>query len=349
MTTHATLTKRILPAALLSAAIAAAGCTTSKQERPPLAGPSEFGQGITVTVDRDRIPQDGVSRANVVATIYAADGKPVTTERRVTVQWQVSASNGAFVEPSVQQSATDGEGKARMFVTAPAAPAFLPTSNARLIITARVVDGDFLSTLNLRTVEVQLIPPEGTLPVNQDPIAAFTISPTIGLINQTITFDASATKDEGEPCGNLCTYQWDFGNLFESATGKVVTKQFTRSGSYRVTLTVVDNRGGVGSVAQNVTINGPAPPSVSFTATVTGLKVTFNATVTPAGATITEYAWDFGDPPGTIETTTVPATTHTYPTVGDPDDETGYPVILTVKDNFGQTATFSTTVKVTTP
>lgn len=347
MTTHATFTRRILPAAVLAAALAA-GCTTSKYEKPELAGPSEFGQGITVTVDRDKIPQDGVSRANVVATIYGSDGKPITANR-VTVQWQVSASNGAFVEPSVQQSVTDGEGKARMFVTAPAPPAFLPSSNARLIITARVVGSDFLSTLNLRTVEVQLIPPEGTLPVNKDPIAAFTVSPAIGTINQTITFDASQTTDEGEPCFQLCTYQWDFGNLYESATGKVVTKQFSRPGPYLVTLTVVDSRGGVDSVQHSVTINGPTAPVASFTASpstmsiaTSNLIVAFNADASSVGVggTLVEYQWDFGD--GTGETTTGSTTTHTFPATAR-----SYTVVLVIKDNFGRTDTSTVTVTVT--
>jgi hypothetical protein len=348
MTTNAMWTRQLLRAAVLVAAAAVTGCTTSKQEKPALAGPSEFGQSITVTVDRDRIPQDGVSRANVVATIYGADGKPITSERRVTVQWQVSATTGAFVEPSVQQSDTDGEGKARMFVTAPAPPAVLPTGNARLVVTARVVGSDFLSTLNLRTVEVQLIPPAGTLPPNRLPVASFTVVPAIGNINQEITFDASDTTDEGEPCGSLCTYQWDFGN-FETDSGQRVTKTFGRSGTFTITLTVTDPRGGVDSDARSLKINGPPPPTAGFGSTTSGLTVALNAAPSLAGAggTLVEYIWDFGD--GTSQTTTLPAVSHAYPSVGASGTVTPYVVVLTVKDNFGQTAITSSTVSVTTP
>ena len=339
MTTNAMWTRQLLRAAVLVAAASVTGCTTSEQKKPALAGPSEFGQSIAVTVDRDRIPQDGVSRANVVATIYAADGKPITSDRRVTVQWQVSATNGAFVEPSVQQSETDGEGKARMFVTAPAPPAFLPTGNARLVVTARVVGSDFLNTLNLRTVEVQLIPPVGTLPVNKDPVAAFTVVPDIGNINQELTFDASGTTDEGEPCGSQCTYQWDFGD-YETDRGQRVTKRFGKAGTFTITLTVTDARGGVDSINRSLKINGPPPPVARFSSTISGSTVSFTADF---GATITEYIWDFGDPPGTTVTTTVPATSHTYPT---PPPDKSYPVILTVKDSFGQTHTFTSSVAI---
>ena len=35
---------------VLSAYLASAGCTMKNQEAPPLAGPSEFGTSITITV-----------------------------------------------------------------------------------------------------------------------------------------------------------------------------------------------------------------------------------------------------------------------------------------------------------
>ena len=151
-----------------------------------------------------------------------------------------------LVEPSVQQSTTDAQGRARMVVTAPPPPAFLPTSAATLTITATPIDGDALSTDNSRTVMVQLVPPAGTLPPNRLPVASFTVVPAVGTIMETITFDASLTTDEGEPCGSLCTYQWNFGD-FQTASGIRVSHSFERPGTYTVVLTVVDPRGGVGS------------------------------------------------------------------------------------------------------
>jgi PKD repeat protein len=346
MTTYAKGQINMLRATMLVAAVTATGCTLNKQEAPPVSAPSEFAQSISVSATPDRLSQDGVSQSRVEAVVRNSEGKPAAG---VALQWNVVASTGILVEPSTQQSTTDAQGRASMVVTAPAAPAVLPSSTTTLTITARPVGADANSTTNFRTAVVHLVPPPGTLPINRDPIASFTVAPAVGNIMQTITFDASGTTDEGEPCGALCTYQWDFGALFEHDSGKVVSRQFSRPGTYVITLTAIDSRGGVDSATRNVTINGPVAPTVTVASTVTGLKVTFNATVSPAGATIEEYAWDFGDPPGTVVTTTVPATSHTYPAVGIAGTATSYPVIVTVKDNYGRTAMFSGSVTVTTP
>ena len=129
---------RTLRAVALVAAGAAAGCTTSDQEAPALSGPSEFGQSISVTATPDRLSQDGVSQARVEATVRDAEGKPAPG---VTVQWSVAASTGVLVEPSAQQSTTDGQGRAAMFVTAPPPPAFVPSYAATLTITANAGRG----------------------------------------------------------------------------------------------------------------------------------------------------------------------------------------------------------------
>jgi PKD repeat protein len=335
---------RTLRAVALVAAGAAAGCTTSEQEAPALNGPSEFGQSLSVTATPDRLSQDGVSQARVEATVRNADGKPTPG---VTVQWRVQASSGVLVEPSLQQSTTDGQGRAAMVVTAPPPPAVVPATPGSLVITANAVGTDAISTTNFRTVVVQLVPPAGTLLPNRLPVASFTIAPAIGNINQEITFDATGTTDEGEPCGSLCTYQWDFGN-FETESGQRVTKRFGKSGTYTITLTVTDPRGGIDSDARSLKINGPPPPTAGFGATTSGLTVAFNAgaSVAGAGGTLVEYIWDFGD--GTTETTTIPGCSKTYP-AGASGTSTPYVVVLTVKDNFGQTAVTSSTVNVTTP
>jgi PKD repeat protein len=224
----------------------------------------------------------------------------------------------------------------------------VPSSPARLTITAKAVGADVASTLNTRSVVVQLVPPPGTLLPNRLPIVSFSIAPAIGNINQEIVFDASETTDEGEPCGALCSYQWDFGN-FETDSGQRVTRRFSTSGTYTITLTVTDARGGVDSDSRSLKINGPPPPTASFTATASGLTVALNAGGSAAGAggTLVEYIWDFGD--GTTATTDLPATSHAYPSVGATGTVTPYVIVLTVKDNFGQTKTATNTVSITTP
>ena len=337
---------RILRAVALIAAGAAAGCTTSDQEAPALSGPSEFGQSISVTATPDRLNQDGVSQARVEATIRDAGGKPT---QGVAVQWSVDASTGVLVEPSAQQSVTDSQGRAAILVTAPAPPALVPSTPATLTITAKPVGTDVTSTLNMRSVVVQLVPPAGTQLPNRLPVPSFTIAPAIGNINQEMRFDAGLTMDEGEPCGDLCTYQWDFGD-FETNSGRTVTKSYGRPDSYTVTLTVTDSRGGVGSTKQSLTINGPAPPQARLTITpasaVGGTTLAFNAggTTVGIGATIERYVWEFGD--GTTATTTAPVTSKAYPVV--PMESLGgrqinYPVVVTVIDNFGRSSVAAAT------
>ncbi|MCU4140519.1 MAG: hypothetical protein MW690_000994 [Methanophagales archaeon] len=72
---------------------------------------------------------------------------------------------------------------------------------------------------------------------NQPPKASFTFSPKNPLVNEEITFDASASTD---PDGSIVSYEWDFGDG-ETASGKVVTHAYSDAGSYTVTLTVTDD------------------------------------------------------------------------------------------------------------
>jgi PKD repeat protein len=335
--------ERVVRFAALSLAFTAAGCGLTKQEEPALSGPSEFGLSISVAASTDRLSQDGLSTAEVVATVRDQNGQP---KQGVTLQWFVSASTGVLVEPSAQQSVSDAGGHARMWLTAPPAPAFVPITTSTVSVTARPLGGDALSTDNSRTIVLALVPPAGTLLPNRLPNAAFTVAPATGIIYQTLTFDASDTRDEGEPCPT-CSYKWDFGD-FEHADGQQVTHSYTRPGTFSVTLTVADPRGGVGSRTQSVSITGPAAPTAAFTATpstvtlVGGGRITFVATNPGAviGATIEEYTWNFGDG-SSPETTSSSVRTHTYAAVGS------YVVQLTVKDNFGRTAFTTGTVTVT--
>ncbi len=351
-----TIVTRQLMCAAAVAACVSAGCGLSKQQKPALSGPSEFGQSISVAASPDRISQDGVSQALVQATVLDANGKAT---QGVTVQWNVvvwrdaNGNNeldgaeqtlGTLVEPSTQQSTTDGNGTARMVVTAPPAPALLPTSDVKIRITARPVNGDSSATLNGRSVVVILVPPAGTLPPNRVPIASFAVIPAIGNINQSMTFDASQTTDEGDPCDS-CRYEWDFGD-FEHGNGKVASHTYWRPAVFTVTLTVTDPRGGVGSTTRSLTIAGPTAPVASFTMTPastvsSGGSVVFNASgsTVGVGGTIEEYSWDFGD--GNTVTTTVPVVAHTYTGAG------ARAVILTIKDNFDRTAVAGGSMTVT--
>jgi PKD repeat protein len=84
----------------------------------------------------------------------------------------------------------------------------------------------------------------------QPPVALFDYSPKPPLINQLITFDASASYD---PDGTIVSYQWKFGDT-GTATGKIVTHKYTAPGTYQVNLTVTDNEGLKDSEIKEITV-----------------------------------------------------------------------------------------------
>jgi PKD domain-containing protein len=102
-----------------------------------------------------------------------------------------------------------------------------------------------------------------TVPVNQPPSAAFTVTNINGL---TASFDASASDD---PDGTIVAYRWVFGDGVATVTpGPVTTHNFPATGSYPVTLTVTDNNGDTDAASAPVSVTAPAdptPPVSTFT------------------------------------------------------------------------------------
>jgi PKD repeat protein len=324
--------------AMVMLAAAGIGCELARQGAPPLTGPSEFGLSVTLLATPDRLAQDGVSTSTITAMVRNADGQPASA---IPIQWGVTASDGrTFVEPSWRSSVTDANGNATVQVTAPPAPSALPTSPLRLTVSATPFSTDSQNAVP-RLVEVTMIPPIGTLPQNNNPVARFTITPTTAMIRQAITVDASQTTDEGVTCGDTCTYAWDFGDG-GTGSGRVATHAYSVAGTYSIRLTVTDARGGVHITSNPITITAPAAPvaliTVSPTTGTTAVARNFDgsASTVGAGATITSYTWNFGD--GTSAEGATPAA-KTFAAIGT------YIVRLTITDSLGRTAT--TTLSVT--
>jgi len=85
---------------------------------------------------------------------------------------------------------------------------------------------------------------------NKPPVASFTFSPATPKVNESVQFDASASKD---PDGTITKYEWDFGDGAKGA-GVKTTHAYAQPGNYTVTLTVTDNQGAKGSTTQTVTV-----------------------------------------------------------------------------------------------
>jgi trimeric autotransporter adhesin len=167
---------------------------------------------------------------------------------------------------------------------------------------------------------------------NQLPVPAFT--PTCTDLN--CSFDASASVD---PDGSLTSYAWNFGDT-TTGTGVTASRAYATGGTYQVTLTVTDNKGGTSSVTHPVTILAANQlPTAAFTQTCTDLVCSFNGTTSsdPDGSIPSSgYAWDFGD----TTTGTGSTKSHTFATGGT------YQVALTVTDNRGGTNTVTQPVTV---
>ena len=69
--------------------------------------------------------------------------------------------------------------------------------------------------------------------------ASFTYTPLMLHVNDTVTFDASASTSEK---GSIISYEWDYGDG-TNGTGMITDKTYTEAGNYTVTLTVTDNEG----------------------------------------------------------------------------------------------------------
>jgi subtilisin family serine protease len=169
------------------------------------------------------------------------------------------------------------------------------------------------------------------------------------------TFSGSASTDSD---GWVVGHQWDFGDGFADA-GESVSHQYAESGTYTVSLTVVDDDGAEHTVTQDLVvevINEAPLAALAFCSnevTVTsdgprdremeneadganaGLQFSFDASASSEkDGTIARYLWDFGD--GDIASGV--RADHTY------DQEGIYTVTLTVVDNRGQPETATTVI-----
>ncbi len=147
---------------------------------------------------------------------------------------------------------------------------------------------------------------------NQPPTADFDWSPNPGCAGQPVQFtDQSA--------GTVNTRSWTFpGGSPPTSTLANPTVTWNTGGTYNVSLTV-NGPGGSSTKSQQVVII--PQPVANFTASVSGLTVTFNNTSQNA----TSYSWDFGDGGTSNEQNPV----YTYFTAGI------YLVTLTVQNDCG--------------
>ena len=318
---------------------ALAACSVQETPAPPLTGPSELALRVSMQAVPDSIFRDGASQAVIQIEATGADGRPA---RALPLRLEI-VFEGVIVDfgsLSAKSIVTGEDGRARAVYTAPPKPGEPVDAETVVTIRATPLGSDYGSHVG-RTVDLKLVTPGVILPPNQAPQASFSITPTSPLVQTTVVFDASASTDEGLPCGAVCSYAWDFGDGGK-ATGMFSTHQYSAPGPFQVRLTVTDARGASAVTAQTITIGGGTAPTASFvfspTAPAPGQMIFFNAAASRAatGRRIVSYEWDFGSG----RTGTGITTTKGYDAAGT------YVVTLTVTDDAGLQATISQTVPV---
>ena len=109
------------------------------------------------------------------------------------------------------------------------------------------------------------------------PKAAFTYSPLYPYVNETVTFDASASTPDG---GVISEYTWHFGDEnITTVTNPIITHAYAAEGDYEVTLVVTDSEGLEDSTSQIMTVYLPLLYSMGYTAHHLGEEFLINVVV----------------------------------------------------------------------
>jgi chitodextrinase len=190
-------------------------------------------------------------------------------------------------------------------------------------------DGKLRNQSNIWIFTTRQIPPTNEKPV------AHPGGPYSSFIGDEIDFDGSLSYD---PDGNIDFYRWNFGDGSSEILNIQPGHIYYDSGSYTVTLTVVDNDGRsstktTSAYVSNISNDNPIPIITATNSTKVDKFTTFSASNSyDLDGSITNYTWDFGD--GTMSYGV--STTHTYSAAG------AYTVMLTVTDdNGGQDTTYN--------
>lgn len=94
-------------------------------------------------------------------------------------------------------------------------------------------------------------------PENKPPVASMEFAPTFGEAPLTVYFSAATSTDSD---GQIVSYVWNFGDGTQG-NGLFAEHEYTKKGSFVVTLTVTDDKGASSSTKGTVfVIEPPAPP-----------------------------------------------------------------------------------------
>ncbi len=202
-----------------------------------------------------------------------------------------------------------------------------------------------VTTLDSKGIESQksniLLLDPSTLPINTSPtpdalLAVIKPIPASGKVPLTVSFAGT------DSTGDIASYSWEFGDG-STATGSLVSHNYSVAGTYTATLHVADNNGATHQVSTTITAlpssaTAQPPTAVVSSSTAAGnapLVVNFDGSgSTTPNLSIVTYSWTFGDG----SSATGKTTSHSFTTAGT------YYTQLTVEDNKGLTNTISTPI-----
>jgi PKD repeat protein len=294
--------------------------------------------------------QGGTDTASTTATIspvqpgnlppVANAGGPYTGTAQQPVTFDASGSTDPNVGDVLTFAWNFGDGGTGSGDT----PSHTYASAGTFTVTVTVNDGHGGSASATASATISAAPPVNTPPV----ITAMVLpTPSTVVAGQTVAVTATATDNDGD----ALTFSWNFGDGSASTPPVVTTDashMYSSAGSYTVTLTVADGRGGIdtaqGTISVTTTPTNRAPVAIvgGPYAGVVGEPVTMSAvgSLDPDGDSLT-FAWSFGD--GVTGSGT--SVTHAYGAAAT------YTVTVTVTDQGGLSDSASTnaTISVSNP
>lgn len=151
------------------------------------------------------------------------------------------------------------------------------------------------------------------------------------------------TDGSTDVAGSIVSRSWSFGDGSVSVEPGP-THTYASSGTFSVTLTVVDDGGESSTATRDITVTaepGRTPPVAAFAVTCSSVTCSFIDQSTDADGTVTAWSWSFGD--GAVSTVRNPQ--HTYGVT----ELTEVTVLLTVTDNDGARSIASKSFTVSPP
>jgi PKD repeat protein len=285
--------------------------TTSTESRPT----HTYAANGTYTVSLVVTDTAGLTtQKSTTVTVVKDNVAPVVSLSHTKNNLVVNFTSTVIDEDSIAYNYNFGDGTGTSSLPN---PSYTYANSGTYAVTLTVTDSRGASTVKTETVTVTK--------ANVNPIISFEHAAS----DLQVTF-ISTVDDE-----DAVTYSYNFGDGTTSTQSDPV-HAYAVEGTYTVTLTVTDSRGGVSTYSNNVTVvEANIAPVVTIAYSADELVATFTTTVVDKDPVT--YSYTFGDGVGT---STQPNPVYTYTESGD------YVTVVTVTDSRGASTSKSIVVNV---